>query len=88
MQRDFYEGARGRAWVAHSDAPGAAIRVRADHGKIAAEVDEPVASAEFSALRSREIGGVLLHVAAEIELHARERQDDARRAPGELVPTN
>ena len=76
------------ARVAHADAPGLAARVRADHGEVAAEVHEPVLRAAPATQLGDAIHGVLLHVAAEVELHAGLRQHEERRAPAHLLPAD
>jgi hypothetical protein len=74
--------------VADADAPGRAVRVRADDREVAAEVHQAVARAARAADLGGAVGRVLLHVAAEVELHARARQHDARRAPAHLLPAD
>src|SRR3546814_8363127 len=48
---------------------------------VTTQIDETVAQALTQAKRRRGIGGVFLAEAAEIELHAGERQGDARPLP-------
>jgi hypothetical protein len=62
--------------------------VRADDREVAAEVDEAVARAARAADLGGAVRGVLLHVAAEVELHAGARQHDARRLPAHLLPAD
>jgi hypothetical protein len=87
-ERKRHDGARGRARVTDPDAPGRAVGVRAHEREVPAEVDEAVARAALAADRGGAVGGVLLHVAAEVELHAGVRQHDARRLPAHLLPAD
>jgi hypothetical protein len=58
------------------------------HREIAAEIDEAVPGAALPTQGGDAVRRVLLHVAAEVELHARYGQRDAGPFPTQLVPAD
>ncbi len=85
---DAGDGLARSARIADADLPGRSVRSGTDHREIAAEIDEPRPDARLAAERGDPIRGVLLHEAAEVELHSRERQHEPRPLPAELRPAD
>src|SRR3546814_1371100 len=74
--------------MTHADPPRRTVTVRAENADVTTKVDETVAQAVTQAKRRRGIGGVFLAEAAEVELHAGERQGDARPLPLHALPAD
>jgi hypothetical protein len=85
---DAGDGLARSARIADADLPGGSVRPGTDHREIAAEIDEPRPDARLAAERGDAVRGVLLHEAAEVELHPLDRQHEARPLPDQLRPAD
>jgi hypothetical protein len=69
-QGDTSDGVTRPAWMANADEPGRAVGMRPDDREVTAQVDESRSEARVAAELGDAVGGVFLHEAAEVELHA------------------
>ena len=75
-------------WIANANAPRRAVRTRAEHAHISAEIDQPVLHSGALKQRRSAINRVFLAKAAKVQLHARTRQRNAFAIPCDVLPTH
>ncbi len=76
------------ARMLNADLPGCPVGMRADDGDIAAELNQAMPDGLLPADFRGAVGRVLFDEAAEVELHACQRQYHARTLPAQSVPAN
>ncbi len=62
--------------------------MRPEDAEVSAQIDEPVVDAGPAAQRRDPVGGVFLHVAAEVDFHAGRGKHQVRRRPAHTIPAH